>query len=73
MRFGIGSGERAWSDVKQIKDGKRSNLGGNSLEKRAIFFTTAYLEEDFLLQTIIIHIQGISLVMTISGEVINIF
>ncbi len=43
-RLGIGSGERAWSDVKQIKDGKRSNLSGDSLEKRAILFTSAHLE-----------------------------
>ncbi len=32
----IGSAERSWADVKQIKDGKRSNLGGLSLEKREI-------------------------------------
>ncbi len=44
-RLGIGSGEHAWSDVKQIKDGKRSNLSGDSLENRAILFTLAHLEE----------------------------
>ncbi len=32
-RLGIGSAERSWSDVKQLKDGKWSNLGGSSLEK----------------------------------------
>ena len=49
-RLRIGSGERAWSDVKQIKDGKRSNLSGDSLEKRAILFTSAHLEEARLLR-----------------------
>ncbi len=50
-RLGIGSGKCAWSNVKQIKDGKRSNLGGNSLENRAILFTKAHLEEACLLCT----------------------
>ncbi len=44
-RLGIGSAERSWSDVKQLKDGKRSNLGGSSLEKRAILFTSTKLRE----------------------------
>jgi len=44
-RLGVGSAERSWADVKQIKDGKRSNLGGTSLEKRAILFTSAKLRE----------------------------
>ncbi len=39
-RLGIGSTERYWADVKQIKGGKQSNLGGTSLEKRAIHFTS---------------------------------
>ncbi len=30
--------------MKQIKDGKRSNLSGDSLEKRVIPFITAHLE-----------------------------
>ncbi len=49
--MGIGSGERAWSDVKQINDSKRSNLSGDSLEKRAILITSAHLEEACLLPT----------------------
>ncbi len=49
-RLGIGSAERAWSDVKTIKNGKRANLGGGSLEKRAILYTTAKLEEAQLLR-----------------------
>ncbi len=44
-RLGVGSAGRSWADVKQIKDGKRSNLGGTSLEKRAILFTSAKLRE----------------------------
>ena len=50
-RMGIGSGSCAWSDVKQIKDGKRSNLSGDSLKKRAILYTTAHLEEACSLHT----------------------
>ncbi len=49
--MGIGSGERAWSDVKLIKDRKRSSLSGDSLEKRAILFTSAHLEEARLLRS----------------------
>ncbi len=37
--------ERSWADVKQINDQKRSNLGGTSLEIRAILFTSAKLRE----------------------------
>ncbi len=37
-----------WSDVKQLKDGKQSNLGGSSLEKRAILFTSAKLWESHI-------------------------
>ncbi len=44
-RLGIGAGERSWSDVKMIKDGKRSNMSGDSLEKQAILYTSAQLEE----------------------------
>ncbi len=34
---------------EKIKDSKRSNLSSNSLEKRAILFITAHLEEACLL------------------------
>ncbi len=37
--------------MKHIKDGKRSNLSGDSLEKRAILFSMAHLEEACLLRT----------------------
>ncbi len=42
---GISAAERSWSDVKQIKDGKQSNLGGGSLEKRAILYSSTRLNE----------------------------
>ncbi len=44
-RLGIGAVERSWSDKKMIKDEKRSNLSGDSLEKQAILCTSAHLEE----------------------------
>jgi len=50
-RLGIGLGERAWSNVKKINDGKRSNHSGDSLEKKAILFTTSHLEEARFVRT----------------------
>ncbi len=44
-QLGIGAAERSWSDIKQIKDGKPSNLGRVSLEKRAILYSSARLNE----------------------------
>ncbi len=44
-QLGIGVAERSWSDIKQIKDGKQSNLGGVSLEKRAILYSSARLNK----------------------------
>ncbi len=44
-QLGIGAAERSWSYIKQIKDGKLSNLGGVSLEKRAILYSSAKLNE----------------------------
>ncbi len=41
----IGATERSWNDVEQIKDGKQSNLGGLSLEKRVILYSSAKLQE----------------------------
>ncbi len=43
--LGIGSVEWSWSDVMTIKNGKRANIGGECLEKRAILYTSAKLEE----------------------------
>ncbi len=45
MRLGIGACERSWKDVKMINNRKRSNLSGDSLEKQAILFTSAHLED----------------------------
>ncbi len=42
----IGAGERSWSDMKMIKDGVRSNLSGDYLEKRVILYKSAHLEEE---------------------------
>ncbi len=39
-----------WADVIQIKDGKRSNLGGTSLKKRSILFNSAKLRETNITQ-----------------------
>ncbi len=41
---------QSWSNVKTIKNGKRANIGGKSLEKRAILYTSAKLEEAQLLK-----------------------
>ena len=42
---GIGPCERSWGDVKELKSGKRSNLGGDAVEKQAILYTTARISE----------------------------
>ncbi len=41
----IETDEMPWSDVKKIKNRKRSNLIGDSHEKHAILYTLAQLEE----------------------------
>ncbi|KAL3769143.1 hypothetical protein ACHAWU_001211 [Discostella pseudostelligera] len=42
---GIGAAERSWGGVKTIKDGNRSHIGSISLEKRAILYTTARIQD----------------------------
>jgi hypothetical protein len=42
---GIGPAERSWGGVKQIKDGVRSHLGGESTEKRSVIYVTAKIQE----------------------------
>jgi hypothetical protein len=42
---GIGLAERSWRGVKQIKDGVRSHLGGESTEKRSVIYVTAKIQE----------------------------
>ena len=43
--LGIGAAERAWSGTKDIKDGKRANLGGESTEKRTILYVSARMND----------------------------
>ncbi len=50
-QLGIGSVEWSWSDDKMIKNGKQLNLGGSSLEKRAIPYTSAKLENVCVLRS----------------------
>ena len=41
--LGIGMAERAWGDLKLVKQGQRTNLGGESTEMRSIIYTSANL------------------------------
>ncbi len=41
----IGPAKRSWGGVKQIKDGVRSHLGGESTEKRSLIYVTAKIHE----------------------------
>lgn len=42
--LGIGSAERAWGDVKHLKQGKRSHLGHGSVEKQSIIYGQSCLK-----------------------------
>jgi len=42
---GIGPAERSWGGVKQVKDGKRSHLSGESTEKRSILFVSSKIAQ----------------------------
>ncbi len=42
---GIGPAKRSWGGVKQIKDGVRSHLGGESTEKRSVIYVTTKIQE----------------------------
>ncbi len=50
--LGIGSADRSWSDVKTIKNGNWAYRGGQLLEQRAIFDTSAKLEEAQILRNL---------------------
>jgi hypothetical protein len=41
----VGPAKRSWGGVKQIKDGVRSHLGGESTEKRYVIYVTAKIQE----------------------------
>ena len=43
--LGIGAAERSWAGTKVIKHSKRANLGGESIEKRSILYTSARMSE----------------------------
>jgi hypothetical protein len=43
--LGIGPAERAWGDVKHLKDGKRSHLSADATEKQSVLYTTARITE----------------------------
>jgi hypothetical protein len=42
---GIGPAERSWGGVKQVKDGKRSHLSGESTEKRTVLFVSSKISQ----------------------------
>ncbi len=48
--LGIGSAEWSWSDVKTIKNRKQANIGGKSLEKRVILYTSSKFKEAQLMR-----------------------
>ncbi len=64
-RLGEGSVEQSWADVKQKTIGKCLNLGGNSLEKRAIHFTFSKLSKANITQNARYSDNTNFLVMTI--------
>ena len=41
--LGVGPCERNWAAVKNVKTGKRQNLGGDSVERRSILYSTALI------------------------------
>ena len=43
--LGVGPCERNWAAVKNVKTGKRQNLGGDSVERRSILYSTALINE----------------------------
>ena len=42
---GIGPAERSWGGVKQVKDGTRSHLSGESNKKRSILFVSSKITQ----------------------------
>ena len=42
--LGIGSAERAWGAVKQLKSGKRGHLSGSNTKKQATIFAKACID-----------------------------
>lgn len=48
----IGSVERSWRDIKTIKNRKRANVAGEYLEKRAVLYMFANIQEAEMLSNI---------------------
>lgn len=42
---GIGPAERSWGGMKQVKDGKRSHLSGESTKKQSIIFVSSKIAQ----------------------------
>ncbi len=42
---GIGPAKRSWGGVKQVKDGKRSHLSGESTEKKTVLFVSSKISQ----------------------------
>jgi hypothetical protein len=42
---GIGPAEKSWGRVKQVKDGKRSYLSGESAEERTVLFVSLKISQ----------------------------
>jgi hypothetical protein len=43
--LGVGPCEQNWAAVKNIQTGKRVNLGGESVEKRAVLYASALIND----------------------------
>ena len=43
--LGIGAAERSWGAVKHLKTDKRAHLSSGRVEKQAILYSTAWIEE----------------------------
>ena len=56
--MGIGPCERSWGDVKNIKTGERSLLGGESAKKRSVFYTTANIHNGRINRNIMENIDA---------------
>ena len=53
----IGLCERSWVDVKNIKIGKRSHLGGESTDKISVLYNTANIHDARINRNIMEHID----------------
>ena len=56
--LGIGPAERAWGTVKHLKTNKRAHLSSGRVEKQAILYSTARIEEARLKREAKEHLDG---------------